>query len=168
MTAETGTSTPSVLDSTVLSNFAYIDRLDRLGRLAGICTVPVVREELEAGADDHPFLRPALDALEARIPVATVSDEVANREAVVRAHLDPGEAQAFALADADDGRLLTDDGDARTFARNQGVSVVGSVGVLLAATDSGLVDEAVADRWLKTWIDDVGYYVPYRDIERYR
>ena len=29
-------------------------------------------------------------------------------------HLDAGEAQAFALADAHDGRLLTDDGDARS------------------------------------------------------
>jgi len=40
-------------------------------------------------------------------------------EAVVRGHLDPGEAQAFALADAHDGRLLTDDGDARSFAKNR-------------------------------------------------
>jgi len=38
--------------------------------------------------------------VDAEIPVATVSDTVANREAVVSDHLDPGEAQAFVLADA--------------------------------------------------------------------
>lgn len=136
--------------------------------LSGICTVPVVREELLNGVDDHPYLQSALDILDAEIPVATVSDTVANREAVVSDHLDPGEAQAFALADAHDGRLLTDDGDARTFAKEQGVTVVGSVGVLLAAIDAGRISEEAADEWLSTWIDKTGYYVPYRNITEYR
>jgi len=43
------------------------------------------------------------------------------------------------------------------------VTVIGSVGVLLAAIDAGKIDEATADEWLSTWIDDeIGYYVPYR------
>jgi len=96
------------------------------------------------------------------------SDTVANREVVVSNHLDPGEAQAFALADAHDGQLLTDDGDARSFAKDQGVTVVGSVGVLLAAIDAGKINEATADEWLSTWIDEIGYYVPYRTISEYR
>jgi len=95
--------------------------------LSGICAVPVVREELENGVDNHPYLQSALDTLEDEIPVATISDTVANREAVVRSHLDPGEAQAFAFA-AHDGRLLTDDWGCRSFAKEQGVTVVGSVG----------------------------------------
>jgi predicted nucleic acid-binding protein len=78
------------------------------------------------------------------------------------------EPQAFALADAHDGRLLTDDGDARSFAKEQGVTVVGSVGILLAAIAAGKIDESTADRWLSTWIDDIGYYVPYRTISEYR
>jgi len=79
---------------------------------SGTCTVPVVREELEHGVDDHPCPQSALDILDDEIPVATISDPVANREAVASDRLDAGEAQAFALADAHDGRLLTDDGDA--------------------------------------------------------
>ena len=159
---------PSVLNTTVLSNFAHIDQLWVVAGLSGICTVPVVREELGHGVDDHPYLQSALDTLDDEIPVATISDTVANREAVVGGHLDPGEAQAFALADAEDGRLLTDDGDARSFAKDQGVIVVGSVGVLLAAIDAGKIDEATADEWLSTWIDEIGYYVPYRTISEYR
>ena len=159
---------PSVLNTTVLSNFAYIDQLWMVTGLSGICAVPVVRKELAHGVDDHPYLQSALNVLADDIPVAKISDTVANREAIVSDHLDPGEAQAFALADAHDGRLLTDDGDARSFAKDQGVTVVGSVGVLLAAIDAGKIDEATADEWLSTWIDEIGYYVPYRTISEYR
>jgi predicted nucleic acid-binding protein len=168
MTGDRIPATPSVLNTTVLSNFAYIDELWIVASLSGICTVPVVREELEHGVDDHPYLWSALETLDDEIPVAPISDTVANREAVVSSHLDPGEAQAFALADAQDGRLLTDDGDARTFAKEQGVTVIGSVGVLLAAIDAGKIDETTADEWLSMWIDEIGYYVPYRTISEYR
>jgi predicted nucleic acid-binding protein len=161
-------ATPSVLNTTVLSNFAYIDQLWVVTGLSGICTVPVVREELEHGVADHPYLQPALDTLDDDIPVAMIPDTVADREAAVRSRLDAGEAQAFALADVHDGRLLTDDGDARSFAKEQGVTVVGSVGVLLAAIDAGKIDESTADQWLSTWIDEIGYYVPYRSISDYQ
>ena len=168
MTNDDISANPSVLNTTVLSNFAYIDQLSVVTGLSRICTVPVVREELENGVDDHPYLQLALNTLDDEIPVATISETVANREAVVGDHLDAGEAQAFALADAEDGRLLTDDGDARSFAKDQGVTVVGSVGVLLAAIDTGKIDEATANEWLSTWIDEIGYYVPYRTISEYR
>jgi Predicted nucleic acid-binding protein, contains PIN domain len=168
MTGDDIPANPSVVNTTVLSNFAYIDQLWVVTGLFGICTVPVVREELEHGVTDHSYFQTALDTLDDKIPVATISDTVANREAVVGDHLDPGEAQAFALADAHDGRLLTDDGDARSFAKEQGVTVVGSVGVLLAAIDAGKITEQTADGWLSTWIDEIGYYVPYRDIAAYR
>jgi predicted nucleic acid-binding protein len=168
MTGDGVPADPSVLNTTVLSNFAYIDQLWVVAGLSGICAVPVVREELEDGVDAHPYLRPALETLDDEIPVVPISETVANREAVVGDHLDPGEAQAFAVADAHDGRLLTDDGDARSFAKQQGVTVVGSVGVLLAAIDAEKITEQTADEWLSTWIDEIGYYVPYRNIDAYR
>jgi predicted nucleic acid-binding protein len=167
MTGAGSPATPSALNTTVLSNFAYVDQLWVVTGLAGSCTVPAVREELEHGVADHPYLQAALDTLDKVIPVATISDTVEHRTAVVSSHLDPGEAQAFAFAEAHDGRLLTDDGDARSFAKDRGVTVVGSVGVLLAAIEAGKIDEATADRWLSTWIDEIGYYVPYRSISDY-
>jgi len=159
---------PSVLNTTVLSNFAYVDQLWVVAGLSGICAVPVVRKELKHGVDDHPYLQSALDVLVDEIPVATVSDTVANREAIVGEHLDPGKHRRSPLPTTHDGRLLTDDGDARSFAKDQGVTVIGSVGVLLAAIDAGKIDEATADEWLSTWIDEIGYYVPYRTISDYR
>ena len=168
MTGDNLPANPSVLNTTVLSNFAYIDQLWVVVGISRICTLPVVREELERGVDSHPYLQSAVDTLGDDVPVTTVSETVANREAVVSDHLDPGEAQAFALADAHDGRLLTDDGDARSFAKEQGVTVVGSVGVLLATIDAGKISQETADEWLSTWIDEVGYYVPHRNIADYR
>ncbi len=91
---------PSVPNTTVLSNFAYIDQLWVIAGLSGICTVPVVYEELENAVDDHPYLQSALDILGDEIPVTTVSETVANRDAVVSGHLDSGEVRAFALADS--------------------------------------------------------------------
>jgi len=83
MTDDDIPANPSVLNTTVLSNFAYIDQLWVVTGLSGICAVPVVREELGNGVDDYPYLQSALDTLEDEIPVATISDTVANREAVV-------------------------------------------------------------------------------------
>ena len=168
MSENEGSTTPSVLDTTVLSNFAYIDELWLLEGLAGICTVPVVGDELRNGVEGHPYLGSALGILDDGIPVVSVSDSAATREAEFGDRLDPGEAQAFAVAAVSDGRLLTDDGDARSVAETQGVTVVGSVGVLLAAIDAGKITEATADEWLSTWIDDIGYYVPYQTISAYR
>lgn len=92
MTGDDIPANPSVLNTTVLSNFAYIDQLWVVAGPTGICTVPVVRGELEHGVDDHPYLQSAFDILDDEIPVATVSDTVASREAVVSDHLDPGDA----------------------------------------------------------------------------
>ena len=159
---------PSVPNTTRLSNVAYIGKLQIAVGLSGICTVPVIRRELEHGVDDYPYLQSARYTLSAENPVATISDTVANRETALSDHLDPDESQAFALPDAEDGRLLTDDGDARSVAKDQGVTVVGSIGVLLAAIDGGKIDEAATDEWLSTRIDEIGYYVPYRTISEYR
>jgi len=45
MTGNDIPANPSVLNTTVLSNFAYIDQLWVVAGLSGICAVPVVRED---------------------------------------------------------------------------------------------------------------------------
>ena len=89
MTGDGIPADPSVLNTTVLSNFAYIDQLWVVAGLSGICAVPIVREELENGVDDHPYLQSALDTLDDEIPVVPISETVANREAVVRIDVTP-------------------------------------------------------------------------------
>jgi len=66
MTGDDIPANPSILNTTVRSNFAYIDQLWVVADLSGICTVPVVREELEHGVDEHPYLQSALDTHKTR------------------------------------------------------------------------------------------------------
>ncbi|HEX7185307.1 MAG TPA: hypothetical protein VF756_26015 [Thermoanaerobaculia bacterium] len=64
--------------------------------------------------------------------------------------LDPGEAQALALA-AQIGAdwLLTDDAAARTLAQHQGFEVHGSVGLILWAATEGHLDRSEGERALE-------------------
>lgn len=60
---------------------------------------------------------------------------------VVRQSIDPGEAEVIALAlelGADD--VVLDDLDARRFARRSGLQSIGTLGLLLAAKEKGLID----------------------------
>jgi predicted nucleic acid-binding protein len=158
---------PTVLNTTAPSNFAYIDRMDLLETLPRECTVPTVRSELRAGVDSYPHLQRALDSVGDAIPVL-VLDESAEEAATQRERrLDPGEAEAFAVADIHDGTLVTDDGPARGLARETGVAVTGSIGVLIRALEDGQVSEADADRWLKRWVDETDYRAPSRDLSDY-
>jgi predicted nucleic acid-binding protein len=54
--------------------------------------------------------------------------------------LDPGEAEAIALAEQQkDCLLLTDDRLARTEAEHRGIGVIGTIGVLILARNRGLI-----------------------------
>lgn len=54
--------------------------------------------------------------------------------------LDAGEAAAVPLAGRLGAMLLCDDGDARAIARQRGLAVVGTLGVLLRAKRAGLIE----------------------------
>jgi predicted nucleic acid-binding protein len=76
--------------------------------------------------------------------VATASwIQVVDRESdpALTARLDRGEAAAIPLALELGAVLLVDDGAARQVATEFGLSVIGSLGVLLAAKRSGHIDE---------------------------
>lgn len=155
---------PTVLDTTVPSNFAYIARMDLLEALQRVCTVPDVRSELRAGVEPYPYLRRALDCIGDTIPVVGRQERVEERAGELERRLDQGEAHALAVADVYDGTLVTDDGPARMLARSNDVPVTGSIGVLVTAVEDGTVHENEADRWLKRWIDETDYRAPSREL----
>lgn len=155
----------TVLDATVFSNFAHVDRVQLLCGLPRVVTVDVVREELEAGVDTHPYLDVALDHLDGEIPVVTPSDVAATLESELRESLDPGESQVLAVAEAAHGTIVTDDGDARSIAATRDVVVTGSIGLLVRFVETDELSVDIADRYLKRWIDEAGFRSPARDIE---
>jgi predicted nucleic acid-binding protein len=158
---------PTVLDTTAPSNFAYVGRMGLLEALPRVCTVPAVRSELRAGVESYPYLQRALGALGDGIPVVELDDSVEARTGELAGRLDPGEAQAFAVADVYDGTLVTDDGQARTLARNEAVPVTGSIGVLVRAVEDERISVSDADRWLKQWMDETDYRAPSREFSDY-
>jgi predicted nucleic acid-binding protein len=155
----------TVLNTTVLSNFAHVDHVKLLLNLPRLVTVDAVREELTAGAETHSYIDHALTVLETEIPVITPSSPAEQLEERLLESLDPGEAQALAVAEATDGMLVTDDGDARTTAKQRGVELTGSIGLLVRFVENDQLSAATADEYLKRWIDDAGFRSPARDFE---
>jgi len=67
------------------------------------------------------------------------------------AHLDPGEREAIQLAHEQRANLLLiDERRGRLEAKRRGLATTGTLGVLLAAAQNGLIDAAVAYRQLLT------------------
>lgn len=73
-------------------------------------------------------------------PYVEVVDAPPGAAADLRLSLDPGEAEAIALAEALGATLLVDERKGRRVARERGVRVRGTVGVLLLASDRGLIE----------------------------
>jgi len=155
----------TVLNTTVLSNFAQVDRAELLLDLPRLVTVDAVREELEAGAETHPYINRALAILGEEIPVIAPSASAEKLEEQLLESLDPGEAQALAVAEVADGIVVTDDGDARTTAKQRGVDLTGSIGLLVRFVEGGHISAETADRYLKRWIDEAGFRSPARDFD---
>lgn len=158
---------PTVLDTTVLSNFAFIGQMDLLAALPRVCSVPEVRRELRTGMDSYPYLQQALDHLDDTIPVMELDDQVVELIPELEFRLDPGEAQALAVASVHGGTLVSDDRAARESARSLDVSVTGSIGVLVTAVEDERIAKSDADRWLKQWVDETAYRAPSRELSDY-
>ena len=128
-----------VADTGPLIGLARVDKLDLLHRLYGRVVVPpAVREEL--GIDSgHPGANVLSAAFKERwITVQRSRDLVVATE--LTGLLDPGEAQAIALAEQWAARfLLIDDAKGRKLAHRRGVPVIGVAGVLLAAKSKGIL-----------------------------
>jgi len=155
----------TVLNTTVLSNFAQVDRAELLLDLPRLVTVDAVREELEAGAETHPYINRALAIFGEEIPVIASCASAETLEEQLLESLDPGEAQALAVAEVADGIVVTDDGDARTTAKQRGVDLTGSIGLLVRFVEGGHISAETADRYLKRWIDEAGFRSPARDFD---
>lgn len=157
----------TVLNTTVLSNFAQINRIKLLLDLPRLVTVDAVQEELKAGAETHLYIENALSVLGDKIPVITPSTVAEKQEEQLLETLDPGEAQALAVAEDVDGTVITDDGDARATAKQRGIDLTGSIGLLVRFVEDQQISVQDADQYLKQWIDEAGFRSPARDFEAF-
>lgn len=116
-----------------------INQLELLHKLAGDVSIPVaVLEELKAGAG-HDTCYERVRALDwIRVEKAfQLTDEI------VRWDLGAGEAEVLALGIArPESTVVIDDLVGRRSARSLGIKVTGTIGIVLAAKQLGLLDRA--------------------------
>lgn len=126
-----------VADTGPLIALARVGHLDLLRRLyEQISIPPAVRDELAIGSD-RPGAKVLAVALEAGWVTVALAPNLASDLAQI---LDPGEAEAIALAETHGARILViDDARGRRIARRRGIAVVGVAGVLLAAKSTGAI-----------------------------
>lgn len=73
-----------------------------------------------------------------------------------------GEAEAIVLASEKKGLLIIDDGDGRKAARQLGLKITGTIGVLVLASNDGKLD-------LKNVLDElktVGFHLSNKEYDR--
>lgn len=150
---------PIVLDTTVVSNFAFTGDLDLVlnDPNTEVVTVPAVIDEIRTGDEDSDFLAEAREGL-------SVIEVESGPESGILDRLDYGEAHALHAAIVEEGTLATDDLPARELADQRGVPVTGSIGLLvrLVRYEKFTVNEA--DAVLRRWIEGGGYFSPVESV----
>lgn len=148
-------------DTTVLSNFAHIERPSLLQALFSPLLVPAsVLQELARGEESGSIPRCRWDWLE--VVVQTVSEE--ELAAQFRQHLGAGESDGLAVAHSRGLLVLTDDRDARRFGVSLGLEISGTLGCLLDLVQRTIVDLPSADLFL-AHMRERGYRSPVRSLK---
>ena len=149
-----------LLDTTLLSNFARIGRLDLLMTiLPEAMTTPQVLAELGKGEAAGWLPESDWEWLEV---VTLPAKEQAHFEKM-REVLGDGEASCLAVARERNGTLITDDRDARRYARRLGVAISGTLGVLALSVRRRILTLPEADSVLQAMIKQ-GYYSPANSL----
>jgi predicted nucleic acid-binding protein len=152
--------TAAVVDNTLLSNFAHIQRPKLLeAAFDQPVTVRAVMDELEVGAQTARI--PTVDW--SWLPVIKLTDEELALAERLNQTLGRGEAQCIALAKSRQWIVLTDDRDARRAAREAGLIVSGTLGALINLVRGNALTFAEADAILATMRRN-GYRSPVNSL----
>jgi predicted nucleic acid-binding protein len=150
-----------IFNTTALSNFAVAGRLDLLEtryRGAARITMEVV-DELRKGVNaGYTALEPALQGIKSVNPdgwlrvLVPLSPEEHRLRAEFDHLVDPGEASCLALAVSRGLTFVTDDRAARRLASGRGVSLTGTLGILIALVRDDNLSLAEANAMLAEMI----------------
>ena len=152
----------SLLDNTVMSNFAAIERPDLLHTAFGsrLATSQQAFDELQAGVRLGKL--PSLNW--SWLPVWALEEEEVPHYHRLLSRLNAGEAACLAMALIRKCRILTDDRDAREFARHLRIPLSGTLGVLVRLIDLGVLNLDGADALLSQMMM-AGYRSPVTSLQ---
>jgi predicted nucleic acid-binding protein len=98
------------------------------------------------------------------LPIWTLEEEEVPYYHRLLSRLNPGEAACLAMALIRKGRILTDDRDAREFARHLTIPLSGTLGVLARLIDLGVLNLDDADALLSQMMT-AGYRSPVTSLQ---
>ena len=152
-----------IADTTVISNFVLIGRLDLLDRIKDLCATKEVWDELEV-ANKKGILEISQTDLKAEV-LRMNEDET---ESFLRlcSRFGRGEASCLAIALHRDAGILTDDLDARRFAQRGNISVSGSIGILVKCVANGHLSLVQGNELLSQMIQK-GFFSPVESLDRF-
>jgi predicted nucleic acid-binding protein len=163
----------TLTNTTVVSNFAAVGRLDLLKRVHGYLYVPnQVYEEILDGLEEGDGFYTAIEdqiyplAEKGWMELVSMSDDEEFRifQSLPR-RLHHGEASCLAIARHRGWALLSDDKLARRLAKSMGIMVSGTLGVLTRAVRGQFLTVEEADKLLRDMVAR-GYRSPFHSLEQ--
>ena len=153
----------ALLDNTVLSNFALVKQLSLLIQVFGkhLATTPYVVQEYENGVRRGRVPSISFDW----IAVLPLTHDETTQMTYLQQQVDAGEASCLAVALGRQGIVLSDDRNARRLAGQIGVSMSGTLGVLVRLIKTGVLSLEEANRFLGQMIA-YGYHSPVEALEQ--
>jgi len=157
-----------VVNATVLSNLARVDRLGILKELYGKIAIPIqVYEEILKGINDGYYFLKTVDKMvdeEWTVFEAPTSKKGRKYFKDLLYSIGYGEAAGIVLAKERGLLFFSDDKKARQVAKQEGLSVSGTLGTLKLAVEEGMIAIEEADEVLGEMIRG-GYRSPIQSIK---
>lgn len=153
----------AVVDNTVLTNFALIKREDILMKVFDgvLYAANEVLQEFELGKERG--VLPNTDWSWMRV-LKIESEQEEHLFERLAERLGMGESACLSLAVNRNMKILTDDLDTRNYAQRLGVSVSGTIGVLVLAVKKGIISLEAGNKFLVEMVEN-GYYSPYKSLD---
>lgn len=144
----------AVADAGPVIHLGEIDAIDLLGAVDELLVPETVRDELEAGGVPRGFTNLGFETV-----MAEAGEQWSDTG------LDEGEAAALAVATDRDAVLLTDDLAAREAAKDAGIDVHGSIGVITLAYSRGELTEEQAVKSMRSLQTETSLFVTDAVVE---
>jgi predicted nucleic acid-binding protein len=149
-------TTPVLLDNTVLTNFALLNRPHLVLNLwLNSCTTPAVQAEYQVGTATYQLPLHAWDDLS----IVTLTDVETDFAHSLNKRLGSGERTCIAVAHHRNGLFATDDFDARRQAKMFNIPITGTIGILILNITQHRITLAEGNQWLSHLIT-TGYRSP--------
>jgi predicted nucleic acid-binding protein len=152
--------TTAIVDNTVLSNFAHVEKPELLRvTFDSLVVVQAVMDELAEGVRLGRV--PLVDW--SWLPTIELTAEEQAKAEELGQSLGKGEAACIALAQSHGWMVLTDDRDARQVARDAGVAVSGTLGALMNLVRADVLSFPDGDTLLAEMMRH-GYHCPISSL----